>query len=706
MSAAAAVVQPGQTVEIAAGSYVDTAVTVTRSGTAAAPITFRGPDKQHGNANITGGAPNYPDSAVVVRGADHIRFENLALGSYQKPVVVVDGGHDVSFTGVWGSGGSGAHITNGSGQVTFAGGFLHNLRGPAFRVDGGSTGTVLSTNIIDTGGSPDGPGILVDGAPDTVVVSNNVRTECFAGITLDGASGGAVVENNAVNTAQAGTTPCGENIARAAGISVAAGATAGTKVDYNVVDPISGAAAYSWAGATYAAQPEFTAASGQGAHDFVASTWVRKGPDAPLDHLVDSADENAPGMLKTDYWGKAPADDPTVPNTGTGSGFRDRGAYESLTFGSLFTPAGPARLLDTREPVGVPSAQAVPAWGTVDLQVAGVAGVPATGVTAVTMNVTVTEPTQAGHLTVYPHGDVAPNASNLNWAAGRTIPNLVTVPVNDGKVSFYNASGGTVHVIADLAGYYSAKGDLFHPQGPARLLDTREPVGVPSAQAVPAWGTVDLQVAGVAGVPATGMTAVTMNVTIAEPKADGHLTVYPHGGKAPNASNLNWPAGRTIANLVTVPVKDGKVSFFNASGGTVHVIADLAGYYAAEGRLTYYSAGPVRFMDTREDTHRENGDRPAGTVPAWGTLDVYVGDVPYLAAATLNVTVTEPGAEGHLTVYPHGDAAPNASNLNFLAGETIPNQVVVPVKDGMISLYNASGAPLHLVVDFFGFQSY
>ncbi|MFE4398530.1 hypothetical protein ACFVXH_10665, partial [Kitasatospora sp. NPDC058184] len=196
------------------------------------------------------------------------------------------------------------------------------------------------------------------------------------------------------------------------------------------------------------------------------------------------------------------------------------------------------------------------------------------------------------------------------------------------------------------------------------------------------------------------------NVTVTDPQVDGWLTVYPHGAAVPNTSNLNWPAGRTVSNLVTVPVADGKVSFHNASGGTVHLVADLAGYYATEGKVSYRPAGPIRVLDTRQDTYWESGVRPAATVPAWGTVDVPVGEIPNAAAVTLNVTVTEPGTDGHLTVFPHGDAAPNASNLNFLPGETIPNQVVVPVKDGKVSFYNASGAPLHLIVDLFGYQSY
>ncbi|MDH6120131.1 right-handed parallel beta-helix repeat-containing protein [Kitasatospora sp. GAS204B] len=703
---------PGQTVEIAAGSYNDTALTLTRSGTATAPITFRGPDPgpglQGARASFTGGAPNSPDFGLVIKGAQHLRIQNLVVSSNQKQSIVVDNAQDVSITGVQAWGG-GVHVTDNSSGVFFGHGQFGYAAGPLIQVDGGSTGTVVSTNMVQPNSTTDQTGIQVSNAPGTVVVSNTLLTGCSAGIVLSGGSTDAVLENNVVDTSASSGKPCPAGSSDT-GISVSPDSVTGTKEDYDTVSPMSGGPAYNWGGTTYTAQQDFTTATGQGSHDYVSDpnkVW-QHGPNDSLSPIVDSADENAPGMMSTDAWEWPPVDDPAVPNTGTGSGYRDRGAQEFQGFGSAFTPAGPTRLLDTRVPIGVPNATAVPAWGTVDLPVTGIAGVPATGVTAVTMNVTVTEPGADGHLTVYPHGDPLPQASNLNWTAGETIPNLVTVPVKDGKVSFYNASGGTVQLVADLAGYYSTTGSLFTSAGPTRLLDTRVPIGVPNATAVPAWGTVDLPVTGIAGVPATGVTAVTMNVTVTEPGADGHLTVYPHGNAAPDASNLNWTAGETIPNLVTVPVKDGKVSFYNASGGTVHLIADLAGYYSTTGRNTYQPSGPARLMDTRQTTYFEDGsNRPAGAVPAWGTLDISTAELPPNATSvTLNVTVTEPGADGHLTVYPHGDAAPDASNLNWTAGETIPNQVVVPVKDGKVSFYNASGAGVQLVVDLFGYQAY
>jgi len=59
------------------------------------------------------------------------------------------------------------------------------------------------------------------------------------------------------------------------------------------------------------------------------------------------------------------------------------------------------------------------------LQVTGRSGVPTTGVGAVVLNITAVAPTTGGYLTIHPTGTPKPNASNLNFAPGQTIPNLV-----------------------------------------------------------------------------------------------------------------------------------------------------------------------------------------------------------------------------------------------------------------------------------------
>jgi Fibronectin type III domain len=113
-----------------------------------------------------------------------------------------------------------------------------------------------------------------------------------------------------------------------------------------------------------------------------------------------------------------------------------------------FTGVTPVRVLDTRIGLGAVLAK-VGARRTVTLTVPGL---PA-GTRAVALNVTATGPTAGGYLTVYPGGAARPTASNLNFAAGQTIPNMVLVRLGSGNtVTFYNSTG-TLNVIADLLGY-------------------------------------------------------------------------------------------------------------------------------------------------------------------------------------------------------------------------------------------------------------
>lgn len=76
--------------------------------------------------------------------------------------------------------------------------------------------------------------------------------------------------------------------------------------------------------------------------------------------------------------------------------------------------------------------------------------------TAVVLNVTVTNPTLGDHLTIWP-GLIPgpPLASDLNFVAGQTVPNLVVVKLGtDGTIQFFNGSGFT-DVVADVVGWYS-----------------------------------------------------------------------------------------------------------------------------------------------------------------------------------------------------------------------------------------------------------
>ena len=168
--------------------------------------------------------------------------------------------------------------------------------------------------------------------------------------------------------------------------------------------------------------------------------------------------------------------------------------------GSL-TALAPDRILDTRSDIGATGP--VAAGGTVSLQVDGQGGVPASGVAAVVLNVTVTQPQDAGYLTVYPDGSTLPVTSSLNHTAGETVPNLVIAPVGaDGKVDIYNGSAGTVQILADVSGWFASgttgPGGL-NPLAPDRILDTRSNIG--GTGPVAAGGTVRSKWTARAGYP-------------------------------------------------------------------------------------------------------------------------------------------------------------------------------------------------------------
>jgi alpha-tubulin suppressor-like RCC1 family protein len=337
--------------------------------------------------------------------------------------------------------------------------------------------------------------------------------------------------------------------------------------------------------------------------------------------------------------------------------------------------------------------------------VTGVGGVPGSGVSAVVLNVTVTETTAGGYLTVSPTGTARPTASNLNWSGGgTTIPNAVTVKVGTGgKIDLYQSGPGTAQVIVDVAGYY-LDGTVTEPGGfssltPARILDTRSTGG-----ALAAAESRDLQVTGAGGVPASTVSAVVLNVTVTATTAGGYLSVFPAGTSKPTVSNLNWSAGATIPNQVIVKIGDaGKISLFQSGPGTAQVIVDVAGYFVG-GTATqpgmFVALSPARVLDTRS----------SGAVAGGADLKLAVlgkGGLPVtgVAAVVVNTTVTETTAGGYLTVYPGTSPLPTASNLNWNApGTTIPNLVTVKTgTDGSIKFHNGSPGTTQIIADIAGY---
>jgi hypothetical protein len=329
-----------------------------------------------------------------------------------------------------------------------------------------------------------------------------------------------------------------------------------------------------------------------------------------------------------------------------------------------------------------------------------------------------------GSATVYWTAPVDPGISPIvkytilsSGGAVQTVPGNAT----SGLIAGLSAVPHTFVVIATNAvgdGLPSAisgsidpvPGGTYHALTGQRLLDTRIGTGGVPVAPVAAGHTLNLQVSGRGGVPSTDVSAVLLNVTVTGTAGYGYVTVYPSGASLPLASNLNFVPGQTVPNLVEVAVgNNGMVSFY-VGGASTHLVADVEGWvgdptnsFGRDG--LFVPLPPARLLDTRIG----NG-APVGQLGAGQTLSLPVlgaegpGGVPMtgVSAVVLNVTVTNPTAPSYLIVYPGGAAQPLASNLNFVAGQTVPNRVVVPVDGtGQIKIFNGMGS-VDVIVDING----
>ena len=381
--------------------------------------------------------------------------------------------------------------------------------------------------------------------------------------------------------------------------------------------------------------------------------------------------------------------------------------------GGFYVSVTPTRIADTRANSGMAYAGDTLATGTT-LQVQVPTSVVPAGATGVVLNVTAVDPSAAGFISVFPGGATVPTGSslvsNLNFAAGATVANLVTVGLSStGTVEIYNYTGNT-NVVVDVEGYYTSTpasngSGLYNAMSPVRVMGT-----LASGQAIAANSTqvISPSTLTAAGVPSSA-TAVVVNVTAAKATAASFVTVYPYSASAtrPTASNLNFGAqvvNQAIANRVTVGVGSGGIAVYNHAG-TVNVDVDVNGYYTGSGGTgsTFVAITPQRLTDTRSAT---NGTPIAASTSE--TFSLTNSSIPATAAAVAaNFTVVPGDAPGYATVYPTSASTnPTASDVNWTASESpaVPNFTVADTAGtGKVAVFNSHGATINLLIDAFGY---
>ena len=180
----------------------------------------------------------------------------------------------------------------------------------------------------------------------------------------------------------------------------------------------------------------------------------------------------------------------------------------------------------------------VKAGTALDLGVVGHFGVPA-DVTSVLVNVEIKAPTGTGYWATLPGCKGGPGIPDVgDYTAGQSRTGQISLPVNRQGHIQVSISNGAADVNVDLVGWYSATGDYYHH------LQSQL---VAAVTTVSAAQQVDVQVAGKAGIPADGVTAVVLKTRVSAGTSKGYLAVGP-GGQNSQIPTLSYAAGEMTSN--------------------------------------------------------------------------------------------------------------------------------------------------------------
>ncbi len=406
-------------------------------------------------------------------------------------------------------------------------------------------------------------------------------------------------------------------------------------------------------------------------------------------------------------------------NTKLGGRTVSLSATASIGSRGTYKAVPPARVADTR-PAG-PLHGLVGPNKSLTVPIAGKVNVPPTGASAVVINVTVADTKVGGFVTVYPAGAPVPTASNLNYTAGSTRANSVTVGLGTGgAISIFNS--GQSDVIVDVTGYFIgsdalATGGQYYPQDPYRTLDSRAPHYGPMA-----YGDGYFALYGF-GDPSIDqhITALAVNITAVGPAAGGWFTAWNGQGNPPSSSTVNFAKGATTPNMAIIPtspchvvIADANcddpsdpdydfptIAVVNFAHGNANIIVDVIGFFDDNGSLAdqnfegtrFHPLTPTRIVDTRTKL----GATPltANKSQVISVPKPVADDLTY--ALAMNVTAVSPSSSTYLSFWPaNGDPLPVAnqpSTLNPVAHQTVANATIMTMGDQVNAFYawNASG---------------
>ncbi|MGI8665151.1 MAG: RHS repeat-associated core domain-containing protein [Jatrophihabitans sp.] len=347
------------------------------------------------------------------------------------------------------------------------------------------------------------------------------------------------------------------------------------------------------------------------------------------------------------------------------------------------------------------------------LQVAGVVGVPASGVSSVQVSVTVLSPAGGGFVLFAANGAGGTAVSSLTYTAGGgsvSASSIVALAV-DGMIKVQASS--SVTMLVDVQGYYTAgNGDPapggYVPVAPTRIVDTRLGLGLPHAK-LALNSTTAVTVGGLAGVPSDA-SAVFAMLTAVTSSAGGWLDAYPTGTSRPADVSLNYTAN--TATIMGAAVDLGAGGQFNlwvgTGGSAIDFVLDIVGYYTATpGTKGAFTPASARAFDSRM--------APSTAIAANSSRRVQVGGVAGLplpgsgiSAFAISAQVIHTGTgSGFMALGPGDQRLAAVATVYFPTGSTVRNNLaIVPTAgDGTVLVVNSSPDPINVVLDVEGWYS-
>jgi hypothetical protein len=560
--------------------------------------------------------------------------------------------------------------------------------------DGATTSTITVT-LKDSGGNPvpvktvtltqtSGPGTATISAASGLSTSSGVVT-----FTVKSSTAGADVFQARDTTDSFTVTQTATVTFTAAKIVVSAPSNAAIGTPFNVT--VTAEDQYGNAAAGYTGTVHFTSSDGLAA--------------LPANYLFTAADAGSHVFSVTlnsaGTWYVTATDTVTPAVTGTSGAIivAAAGTYHNVT---------PARLLDTRINLGITGP--LHANSPASFLVWGRGSVPSNAA-AVTGNLTVADSTSGWAVFLGPNSTSSPGSSTINFTAGQIVANGVTValsPTGYLWATYISTSGQTTDLVFDVTGYFTpdTSGAYYHAITPVRVLDTRSGTGLSGKFS--ANTPRSFQVAGLYGVPSSAM-AVTGNLTVTDATSGWAVFLGPNSTSSPGSSTINFKAGQTVANGVTVGLSTtGTLSatYMSTTGQTIDLVFDVTGYFVQgdTSGARYVPITPARILDTRvgNGLYGAQAANTPATFAVWG-----YGGVPSNAlGVTGNLTVTDSTSGWAVFLGPNPNYAPSTSTVNFLAGQVVANGVTVGLSStGTLSAtyLSTTGQTTDLVFDVTGY---